>query len=559
VPSITLYRIPDADLSDDCVSAILSLEGAQISEISTTGEVRCRLLIFRDAPEQPEWVSYVEALASQRLGIPARESVGAILLLQPHARRRVIYAATWGSGRFFLRSERLQPDWGLRCALNLISGLKADDPSWDPARVRALRSKRVSQNTLIAEIQSSRKTTIDSFPFSADVDQLRRVTGTPTNSSRFGSTISGGVSIHLKRPDEAKNLINLCREIEQAHGSTDYQRHFGWIDNVSSITDQKTVAKVYEQIIADLRGGALQDFNLSPPTLVPWDEIAKFVYQWGNHKSDVLDDPSAESFHEFLAKHSLLGRLSADALRGEIKLHAMNDNSEKVQSWTIVKCLSGEFKIGTDSYILDDGALLYVARDYLQDLNKFTNEINNSALQFPTARRGEQEKNYNKRTSERLAGAILLDRRTVTRRQATAIEVCDVATKRKQLIHVKKGTSSSSLSHLFAQGVVSAELLHMDLDFRNEIGELLAAGSRRAARADKKISGSGAGKIVDFAWLHGNEFEPHACEVVYVVMTNRAAGMRKDELPFFSKINLRMRCHELRRMGFKYSLALVSL
>ena len=64
-----------------------------------------------------------------------------------------------------------------------------------------------------------------------DGDQLRGVTGTPTDTTAFGGTISGGVSIQVKRPNEARNLVTLCRNIERLYKSTDYQRHFAWIDN----------------------------------------------------------------------------------------------------------------------------------------------------------------------------------------------------------------------------------------------------------------------------------------------------------------------------------------
>lgn len=94
----------------------------------------------------------------------------------------------------------------------------------------------------------------------------------------------------------------------------------------------------------------------------------------------------------------------------------------------------------------------------------------------------------------------------------------------------------------------------MDSQFRKEVATLLG---RKSDSPNKKITGSGASKLRDFGWMHGGRFEPHACEVVYVIMTKRVNRMHKDELPFFSKVNLRMRCNELRRMGFKYSLALV--
>jgi uncharacterized protein (TIGR04141 family) len=545
--SVSLYRIADADLTDASVRAFLWMDDSAPTEVPLKKEIPGRLLIFRDPSKIPEWAQYVASIATSTLGVPARESIGAILLLKPDIRRRIVYAATWGSGRFQLRSDRLEPDGGLRCALNLISGEKAGEDSWDPARVRALRSKRVSQNTLITEIQSSRKATIDSFPFSADVDQLRRVTGTPTDVGRFGSTVSGGISIHVKRPDDARELVQLCRHIERVHNSTNYQRHFGWIDNVSPITDSTLIKKANDKIVVGLRAGRLDNFSLSPPSLVSWENVATFAYQWGRKSSDV-DEPSLDTFHAFMLKHDLMPELSAATLRDAAKLHALDGNRDKMQSWSISRCLSGEFTIG-DTYILDDGTLLSVASDYLRDLNKFTSAIANPVQSFPRARRSEKEGDYNERVSKALRGAILLDKRTVSRPQATAIEICDVAISTKHLVHVKKGTSSSSLSHLFAQGVVSAELLHMDPDFRGRIAKLLST----------TFTGAAAGPMKDFAWLHAKDFEPYACEVVYAILTNRPRGMPKEALPFFSKVNLRMRCHELRRMGFKYSLALVPI
>ena len=555
MPSVSLYRISGSDLENDSVAALIdSNEGAPV-EIPIRRGVPCRLFIFRDPPEVPEWAQYLAAITIRPPGVKARETTGAILLIKPDSRRRVIYAASWGSGRFRIRSDKLEPDWGLRCALNLISGEQAGERTWDPARVRALRSKRVSQNTLIAEIQSSRKTTIDSFPFSTDIDQLRRITGTPINSNRFGTTISGGASIHVKRPDQAQHLVDLCKDIERVHTSKDYQRHFGWIDNVSPVNDQKLVAKAYDEIVAALQSGDLQKLNLSPPTLVSWDNVDKFVYQWGHRKSDEIEDPSIDNFRDFLIKHDFLDSLSADNLREGPKLHALDDNNNKMDSWPVGKCLSGDFQIEKNAYILDDGSLLYVAADYLHDLNAFTNAITSSTLPFLDTQPNEREEHYNERIANHLRGAILLDQRTVIRPlAATPIEICDVATRVKQLIHVKRGTSSSSLSHLFAQGVVSAELLLMDPHFRGEVATLLA---NKSNNPDKKLTGSGASKISDFEWIHGERFEPHACEVVYAIMTKRFSGMRKDELPFFSKVNLRMRCNELRRMGFRYSLALI--
>lgn len=542
--SISLYRIPDADLTDEGVDEILS-RGDGSQEIRLR-EFPGRLFTFVDPALVPEWVHYVRPLAARPLDIPARQAAGAVLLLKPDARRRLIYAAAWGNGRFYLQNDRLEPDGGLRCALNLISGEKSGERSWNPARVRALRAKRVGENTLITETQASRKAAIETFPFSADADQLRKVTGTPINAATFGSTITGGVSIHVKRPAEPRNLITLCRSIERARGSTDYQRHFGWIDNVSPIRDLAKLERVFGLIVEALRDDATDKFNLSPPSLIAWDDVASFRYQWGRKSVDV-EEPSPESFREFLNAAQLMPELGVATLRETPKLHALDGNQERIQTWPISRCLSGEFTVGGDTLILDDGTLLAVASDFLGELNAFMRRMPDAAQPFPRVKGSENEGRYNRRVAQAVNGAILLDRRTVTRPQATAIEVCDIAVRTKHLIHVKKGTSSSSLSHLFAQGVVSAELLHMDAGFRERVANLLT----------ENLVGTGAGRMRDFAWLHARDFQPAGCEVVYAIMTG-ARRLAKEELPFFSKVNLRMRCHELRRMGFKYSLALVS-
>jgi uncharacterized protein (TIGR04141 family) len=543
--SISLYRIPDADLTNQGVDEFLSLEEGS-SEVRLRDGFPGRLFTFVEPAEIPEWAQYVRPLAVRAPDIPARQAAGAVLLLKPDARRRLVYAATWGNGRFQLRAGRLQPDAGLRCALNLISGEKSGERSWNPARVRAVRSKRVSENTLITETQSSRKASIETFPFSADADQLRRVTGTPINAATFGSTITGGASIQVKRPAEPRNLITLCRSIERVHNSTDYQRHFAWIDNVSPIRDARKLEDVYKLIVDALKAGATERFNLSPPSLIEWEDVASFRYQWGRKSVDV-EEPSPETFREFVAAAQLMPELTVEALQETPKLHALDGNQERIQSWPINRCLSGEFVIGADTYILDDGALLSVASDYMGELNGFMRNVPDAAQAFPRVRGSENEGSYNRRVALGLDGAILLDQRTVTRPRATAIEVCDVAIRSRHLVHVKKGTSSSSLSHLFAQGVVSAELLHMDARFRERVATLLA----------ENFVGTGARRMRDFAWLHAADFQPNTCEVVYAIMTG-PRHMGKEELPFFSKVNLRMRCHELRRMGFKYSLALVS-
>jgi uncharacterized protein (TIGR04141 family) len=287
---------------------------------------------------------------------------------------------------------------------------------------------------------------------------------------------------------------------------------------------------------------------VAPPSIIDWDAFAAFQYQWGRQKGET-SDPSVETFLDFVGGHGLLEMLAPADLTAAVKLHALDDDGERIGSWPLLRCFTAEIELSGTAYILDEGALFAVDGTYLDGLNSFIGGLPPLATSLPVTKTGEQEGPYNTRLASQLKDALLLDKKTVIRRQATAIEICDVAFKSRKLVHVKKGLSSSSLSHLFAQGVISAELLHMDEEFRAAVKQRLSG----------KLEGSAARARAGFAWLYESPFQTMRCEVAYVVMAGAKAKTRRKApgLPFFSKVNLRQRCEELRRMGFAHSLTLV--
>jgi uncharacterized protein (TIGR04141 family) len=119
------------------------------------------------------------------------------------------------------------------------------------------------------------------------------------------------------------------------------------------------------------------------------------------------------------------------------------------------------------------------------------------------------------------------------------MELCDILTRGGGFIHVKQRGSSSTLSHLFAQGTNSAERLRLDEDFR--------------ARARTLIAGEDA----SFAGiLDGVPPEPRGHEISFVVIT-RSTRKTPLTLPFFSLVSLRAAARQLIGMGFPVSVAAV--
>ena len=83
--------------------------------------------------------------------------------------------------------------------------------------------------------------------------------------------------------------------------------------------------------------------------------------------------------------------------------------------------------------------------------------------------------------------ALCLDKKFVYDGGPRKMEICDILTRDGGLIHVKHRGSSSTLSHLFTQGVNSAERLLQDADFRSRARAVVAAESRSSTKCFPQI------------------------------------------------------------------------
>lgn len=119
------------------------------------------------------------------------------------------------------------------------------------------------------------------------------------------------------------------------------------------------------------------------------------------------------------------------------------------------------------------------------------------------------------------------------------IELCDLLTAGGGLIHVKHRGSSSTLSHLFTQGVNSAERLLLDGAFRAK------------ARALAGAEDSGYGEVLSATRPNAAEHE-----ISFVVIT-RSERDTPLTMPFFSVISLASAAARLQSYGFAVSVAAV--
>lgn len=113
------------------------------------------------------------------------------------------------------------------------------------------------------------------------------------------------------------------------------------------------------------------------------------------------------------------------------------------------------------------------------------------------------------------------------------VEFCDLFAQGRDLIHIKRYGGSGVLSHLFSQGVVSAQLFVSDADFRQKVNAHLPNVHKLADARERPAA---------------SEYN-----VVFAVIS-RTAG-NELTLPFFSRVTARHAFQTLDAYGYKVALA----
>lgn len=548
MPALTIYRMsePSGAVDFDSFVRIPKSEVRQEQTISATG-FSAKLYVRPLESKPPTWAPFLDD-AFGDFPIEEGATPSALLLLKLTGRSTAVskthgpyFALPFGpTGRFLIKGERIVRGYGLRTALNLMYPKKTSSAS---ARLRAIDSKRHGATVMRARTQASAQADLEAFDVNQFRDLLDRATGTPA-SDAWGSTISGSNAISLSLDLELQELGKLCRKLDAEFNRPDYKDGFDWIDNVRAVTNPAD-NEALERRVLELLQSKSSDLHLAPAEMLDWSRIAGFEY-----RPDADDDggrrPTPElRLTEYLEVigESRVKSLSVDYLR-RARIAAVDGDGGQTK-WSVWRCLVGEFTHDGNTYLLDEGRFFEVDRGYLSELNTFVDGLNDddksdpsAKVVLPATKHNVAEETYNK-SAANSADLLLLDRRTIgIPGSKSTIEICDLLSSSRRLIHVKRHLGSATLSHLFAQGLVSAELLQSSPEFRRRAAEQVA----------KYVKGDG--KKDQFSFFDVATLTPSEFEVVYAIAEDWDGRTLAESLPFFSKVNLREAANNLDTRGF---------
>lgn len=497
-------------------------------ELDRKHELEGKLYVKIPNEKKPKWSLFTENLTGSSLEELSNRSSSAVLIIKSN---NVTMAFTFGYGRFLIDTKYFVPDFGIKTALNTLNH----------DSLRSVDLFTLDDQAVQKKSQASRESGVGVFGIDISKDVLRAVTGAPKTGINFYS-IAGGDSVYSfgveLNVDELSNLVTL---LSGYYNNDSYKKEFSWVDNIRKVKESSEVDFLDDKLLEKIKIKS-QDVTITLPEIVQWDRIWGFSFT--RAKNNIKPTIEASDYLNNIDINSV----SIDSIkRDRVFVHDINENETDYQ---IYKCIYFEHKDVNKTFILFSGIWYEIDNNFMTRIDGVLNKINISPLKFPKVytwteiKDGknkqiiEAEGDYNKRASDKF-NYHLLDKKLIkSNRTTTSIELCDLMTNDKDFIHVKhrKG-GSAGLSHLFAQGSVSAEILLGDADFRKQTRKIL-----------KKVHDG----LQDSVPI--NNFKSDGVNIVFLILGEDSITL-KNNLPFFSKVNLSKAFENLSQRGFGVTIA----
>jgi uncharacterized protein (TIGR04141 family) len=480
---------------------------------------RATLFIMDGKVTPPWWKSYFGV--RQEL---LQSSKGAIVFLPVKNRT---FALAFGHVSHNLKDESYEYDFGIRVTLNCV----------DPKKLKSTDTLDAS-SALRRRAQHAVETELTYFDFDNDSSILKSITGkVKTEHTDLVKNVTGASNLRVSTPIESRELVSLCSRLLALYADDAYLASFPDIQKITPVRDPEQIERLNQRLQDEfqIRSDSIQ---MTVPDLIDYTRDSERMYvsfSGGGRTSYLYPEASIEEYYEYL-ENCGIAAASMDIKR--LKSHRMqlaNENGDTRDSYSIFKTLLFDTVVtaSNTTYYLNEGNWYEVDRDYVRKLIAGLDPYW-SELDFMDDCSQHLEADYNMYVARRI-GYVCLDQTSITPERQTQMEPCDLYTiqdDRAALIHVKKSTASSLLSHLFNQGTNSAELLKTE----DEAPQRLIDRIQERCGEDEDLAALAAP-------INSGRFS-----VVYAIVTKKDSQRRSLNLPLFSRISLARNIKALHRV-----------
>ncbi|HBO1303759.1 TIGR04141 family sporadically distributed protein [Pseudomonas aeruginosa] len=511
--TINVFLLKEGRSIFDALSDEVRLQPIQFS----LGGVDC-LFYHQETPSRPKWTQLFKDVPEVvQLDLTGR-SLKALLVMEIQGR---VFCFTFGHARHLIDGLGVERYFGLRTALSLT----------DPLLIKSVEKSSIDRTPLRSKAQSAKHLSISEFDFKFDSEILKSLTGV-VESDQEGEYVSGSDSLALHSDVQLDEFPEIASRLLVAYEDERCKEKYPWMDFIVPVRDAVLVGRLDELLVVKINAQEFDQVRAAAPTLLS-DDISGFGYV--RHRARALNGPVISfdlDLRQALLAKNILGAVSLSSLTSE-NVYLYGSDEQQCAKWPIYDCLEAEVEFENRIYLLSEGDWYQLDRDYTEQVNRYFDTATISDLEFP--RYGtDHEGAYLRRIADSI-NFYLLDQKLIRLSGASSsFEFCDLLTPDHRIIHVKKYSSSSVLSHLFSQAYVSAEALVNAPEVVVQVNEHLAQEGEFQFTFDS--ASLPRNKIV-FAIMQANE---------------------RLHIPFFSKVNFRQFAQRLTAMGYQVEICRIA-
>ncbi|WP_200906896.1 DUF6119 family protein [Paracidovorax avenae] len=536
--SLSLRLVKDGFKIDDALRGNSSLNKVSLDNIE--------LYVSQSPPNQPEWVKFIEKFAGKSLGGLFGQSCGAVLFLeipQTASLQSRLMAVSFGSGHHSLDPKAIERNFGLRVALNSIS----------TADLRSLDVASMDTTTFQRRIQSSRSAEFKGFGVNVERDLLRLAAGVASDQT-FAKSLAGRDSLLINAKINPDDLVKKCSEALAVYQSKKYQKDYAWVDYIIPETDKVEINSLDTEAFAALQdalSGRPSDMHLAVPEIINPEQAFEVSYFGAGLRQGKKRRYVGVDIGDYVAEIAA-GRPSEivdmDAVKGSHEIKFLDQGGGSItRRLRIYDCFSFELIKNGSVYVLFGGEWFKIQRNFYDDVERsFCAVLSASSFHPATDKKNERELILD---LDGRMDYLNLDQVKLAPSGAPGanIEPCDFLCRSKRFIHLKDGHSSGPLSHLWNQGLVSAESFVRDPKFRRDLRDEVKSRQLKYRKSGfEMVLPDGRTRV-----------DPGKYKVIFGVIRSRNQRTKILTIPFFSKVSLRPVVDRILLMGFKVEVHLI--
>ncbi|GGX08633.1 DUF6119 family protein [Undibacterium macrobrachii] len=500
-------------------------------------------LLFYETPnaEPPDWANFLESGAPGLKAKLSGQHSSAVLLIEVGSTGATrLFTICFGQGHHAIETDRMERQFGLRVVLNSVARDK----------LRGLDSASLDSTVIQRRTQASRESDLLEFGLDTNRDLLRLASGKPSDVA-LAKAMSGKDALQVRKKMAISSLPHFCAELLNIYNATEYKKDFKFIDQIKPVHRGALLDDLNAALFSELRdlvAGKLSDLHLAVPDFLGPDQVPELCY-YGSNLPQKKERFSTLAIEDYI--HELTGNFAKNKDIEDIRTHEVRamstDPRKSFGSMKVYDCFVYETIHNNTTYILFDGQWFGVSDDYYQEVEQSYLEVLKPAFLSSSTAKNERAL-ISELCDPRYTDLLCMDQTKVspTGANGSNLEPCDFFSKQQQFIHLKDSEASAPLSHLWNQGLVSAQSFRLDSKFRKD-------ARREAGKRETKHARSGFVNLLPkVANINPSDFT-----IVYGVLKKMNARTKKLNIPFFSKVALRGVVEQLTMMGYKTELHLI--